>query len=439
MIHKFKQGGFYFIIDVYSGAVHVVDELSYKICDYVENENPPALSLEEKECYDELIKLKRDGLLFSEDSYAPFADKIGPAPIKSMCLNIAHDCNLRCEYCFAAKGDFGRGRCLMSEGVALSAIDFLIANSGSRHNLELDFFGGEPLMNFDTVKKTVEYARSIEKKHNKNFRFTITTNGLNLNDEIIEFINREMSNVVLSLDGRREVNDRMRMTAGGKGSYDAIVPKFQKLVAGRGDKDYYVRGTFTALNKDFTEDVLSMYDLGFKNISVEPAVSDENLPFSIRENDIPEILSEYEKLADKLIEIKKKGEKITFFHFMLDLSAGPCVYKRLRGCSCGNEYVAVTPEGDIYPCHQFVGMDDYKMGNLLDGTFNNDLKDKFASINVYKKPECRECWAKFYCSGGCSANNLQYAKDILKPHKISCQLEKKRVECAIYMQAALAE
>ena len=361
------------------------------------------------------------------------------APIKSMCINISHDCNLRCEYCFAAKGDFGQGRCLMSFETAKKAIDFIIANSGTRHNLEVDFFGGEPLMNFEVVKQTVEYARSIEKEHNKNFRFTITTNGLLLDDEKIDYINKEMSNVVLSLDGRKEINDKLRVTPNGKGCYDIIVPKYQKLVSKRGDKDYYVRGTFTTFSEDFTADVMHMKSLGFDQISIEPVVSDPQLDYSIKYEDLPRVFNEYEKLANLVIETRKNGDFFNFFHFMIDLNQGPCAIKRLRGCGCGNEYVAVTPQGDIYPCHQFVGHEEYKMGNLNDGTFDNDMKLKFAKANVYSKENCKNCWAKFYCSGGCNANNFQYEGDILKSHKVGCELEKKRLECAIMIKAALAD
>ena len=452
MIHKYKLGGYNICLDVHSGAVHVLDDVAYDILDYCDenmSEQPPEKMYTElsakydkddlTETYQALYELYQNGQLFSPDDYEQFADMMTKAPVKSMCINISHDCNLRCEYCFAAKGDFGQGRCLMSLETAKKAIDFIIANSGTRHNLEVDFFGGEPLMNFDVVKKTVEYARSIEKQHNKNFRFTITTNGLLLDDDKIDFINKEMSNVVLSLDGRKEVNDRLRVTPNGKGSYDTIVPKYQKLVASRGDKDYYVRGTFTKHNLDFTNDVMQMKNLGFEQLSIEPVVSDPQLDYSIKSEDLPAVFKEYERLADTIIESRRKGDYFNFFHFMIDLNQGPCAIKRLRGCGCGNEYVAVTPQGDIYPCHQFVGHDEYKMGNLNDGTFNNDMKLMFAKANVYSKENCKNCWAKFYCSGGCNANNFQYEGDILKSHKTSCELEKKRLECAIMIKAALAD
>lgn len=453
MIHKYKLNGYAIVLDVNSGAVHVVDDCSYDMLDYLDETMGEAMpqavvealagkygKQELQEAYAELYELFQAGLLYSSDSYEPFANMMTKAPVKAMCLNIAHDCNLRCEYCFAAKGDFGRGRMLMPLEIGKKAIDFLIQNSGTRHNLELDFFGGEPLMNFDVVKQVVEYAREEEKKYNKKFRFTITTNGLLLTDDKIDFINREMSNVVLSLDGRKEVNDRLRVRVNGKGCYDQIVPRYQKLVANRGDKDYYVRGTFTKFNLDFTQDVLHMAGLGFDQISVEPVVSDMKLEYSIKEDDLPRVFEEYETLAKTILRQKKEGGRgFHFFHFMLDLDQGPCAIKRLRGCGCGNEYVAVTPEGEIYPCHQFVGDETWKMGDLRDGSFDFEKKDFFAKANVYTKSECKNCWAKFYCSGGCNANSWQYEGDILKSHKISCDLEKKRLECAIMMKAALAE
>ncbi|MGX8702538.1 thioether cross-link-forming SCIFF peptide maturase [Caproiciproducens sp.] len=452
MIHKYSLNGFHIVLDTNSGAVHLFDDAPFDMLDYLNDsvpENPPQEMLNGlsgkydgetvREAYEELKELYRIGQLFSTDEYGKFAEMMKDAPIKSMCLNIAHDCNLRCEYCFAAKGDFGRGRMLMPFAVGKRAIDFLIERSEGRHNLEVDFFGGEPLMNFEVVKQIVNYARSIEKEHNKNFRFTITTNGILLTDDKIDFINREMSNCVLSLDGRKSVNDLLRVRADGTGSYDTIVPKFQKLVASRGDKDYYARGTFTKHNLDFTNDVLHMAELGFEQISVEPVVSDVKLDYSIREEDLPRVFEEYERLANTIIDRKKAGKGFNFFHFMLDLDQGPCAIKRLRGCGCGNEYIAVTPEGDIFPCHQFVGDESFKMGNVMDGTLNTDMKHSFALANIYSKPECRNCWAKFYCSGGCNANSQQYEGDIHKAHKISCDLEKKRLECAIMIKAAMAE
>lgn len=452
MIHTYKLNGYNIALDVNSGAVHILDELSYDILKYLKNEIPQEIDKDIicklnakyneddiRDAYSELYALYEQGQLFSKDCYEKYAEMMINSPVKSMCLNVAHDCNLRCEYCFAAKGDFGTGRELMPLDIAKKAIDFMIANSGTRHNLEVDFFGGEPLMNFDVVRETVKYARSIEGYHNKNFRFTITTNGLLLDNEKIDFINQEMSNVVLSLDGRKEVNDKLRVTPNQKGSYNAIVPKYQQLVATRCDKDYYVRGTFTKHNLDFTKDVLHMADLGFDQLSIEPVVSDPLLSYSIKEEDLPAVFAEYETLAKEIIKRKKEGKCFNFFHFMLDLNQGPCAIKRLRGCSCGNEYIAITPNGDIFPCHQFVGNDEFKMGNLNEGTFNTLMKTQFSKANIYSKSDCKNCWAKFYCSGGCNANNHKYAGSILKPHKTGCDLEKKRLECAIMIQAALAD
>ena len=451
MIHKYKLNGYNIVLDVNSGAVHVVDDIAYDILDLIDENMDENLGEKEynellkkykkdsiTDTYNELYYLYKEEQLFSKDVYEKYSSMLLNTTVKAMCLNVAHDCNLRCEYCFAAKGDFGTGRELMPFEVGKKAIDFLIKNSSSRHNLELDFFGGEPLMNFDVVKKIVQYARIEEKKHNKNFRFTITTNGLLLTDDKIDFINKEMSNVVLSLDGRKDVNDKLRITPIGRGSYDVIVPQYQKLVKGRGDKDYYVRGTFTKHNLDFTKDVLHMNELGFEQLSIEPVVSDPKLDYSIKEEDIELVFKEYENLANTIIANKKRGNKFNFFHFMIDLDQGPCAIKRLRGCGCGNEYIAVTPRGDIFPCHQFVGNDEWKMGNVMDETFNKELKKLFSMANVYTKEDCKNCWAKFYCSGGCNANNWQYERDILKSHKIACDLEKKRLECAIMIKAALA-
>ncbi len=455
MIHKYELNGLYILLDVYSGAIHIIDKLCFELLDWLSAEDMagetcPAQALDAltgrydpqniSEAYDEFCSLYKAGQLFSKDDYGIFAEKITSAPIKAMCLHITHDCNLRCEYCFAAKGDFGRGRKLMDFETGKRAIDFLIKHSADRHHLEVDFFGGEPLMNMEVVKQLVSYARSLEDAHNKKFRFTLTTNGLLLNDEHVTFINGEMSNVVLSIDGRREINDSLRVTPGKKGSYDVIVPKYKELVKRRGaDKDYYVRGTFTRLNPDFTKDVLHLYDLGFDQISVEPVVSNETLPYALREEDLPRIYEEYETLAKTVLEMKRGGSKINFFHFMMELDGGPCAIKRLLGCGCGNEYVAVTPEGDLYPCHQFVGIEDYKMGSVLSGEIDREMKERFSKTSIYHKPLCRDCWAKFYCSGGCNANNLQYAGNITTPHEMSCRLEKKRLECAIMIKAALVD
>jgi len=436
------------VMDIISGAVHVVDEVVYDIVDIFEELDEKALvqkfadKYSEKEIFEaceEIKDLKDAGMLFAEDDYTNVLDMVGKRQpvVKALCLHIAHDCNLKCKYCFAEEGEYHGHRSLMSAEVGKKAIDFIIRSSGSRHNLEVDFFGGEPLMNFDVVKEIVEYAREEEKKYNKNFRFTITTNGILLNDEIQEYINEHMHNVVISLDGRKEVNDRMRPRAGGQGSYDVIVPKFQKLAESRNQTDYYIRGTFTRQNLDFSKDVLHMADLGFKQISVEPVVGQEYEEYAIREEDLPAIYEEYERLACELYERHKEGGKkdFNFFHFMIDLSGGPCVAKRLVGCGSGTEYLAVTPEGDLYPCHQFVGLDDFKMGSVFTGLEREDIREKFESCNVYAKEECKKCWCRFYCSGGCAANAYQLNGDLFKPYKIACDLQKKRVECAIMIKA----
>ncbi len=451
MIHKYRLNGFNIVLDVHSGGVSVVDDAAYRLLDLITppmtkecpekviNELSKEFSKEEiLDAYAELFEMYENGILFSEDDYVQFADKLVASPVKAMCLHIAHDCNLRCKYCFASTGDFGHGRKLMDFETGKRAIDFLIEHSEGRKNLELDFFGGEPLMNFEVVKQVVEYARSKEKEHNKNFRFTITTNGILLTDDKIEYINKEMSNVVLSIDGRKDVNDYFRPRVDGSGSYDSIVPKYKKLVDQRGDKDYYVRGTFTAKNLDFADDVFHMNELGFDQVSVEPVVTDPKYDYALREEHLPVIFEEYERLAVRLLDAKKNKKGFNFFHFMIDLDQGPCAIKRLRGCGCGNEYVAITPDGDIYPCHQFVGMEEWKMGSLYDNTFDLERKDYFARANIYGKEECLNCWAKFYCSGGCNANNLQFNGSVLKPHKLSCELEKKRLECAIMMKASEA-
>lgn len=448
MIHKFRQLGNNIVLDVNSGGVHIVDDITFDMLDHVTEitgEKCPEelfekLSRYEKndieECYGELYELYKNGSLFSSDDYERFTNSIAKAPVKAMCLHVSHDCNLRCEYCFAQTGDFGGDRMTMKPETAKRAMDWLIKMSKDRVNLEVDFFGGEPLMAWQTVTETVEYARSIEKQYNKNFRFTITTNGMLLSDDKIEYINKEMSNCVLSLDGRREITDRIRKTVNGGGCFDIIVPKFQKLVASRGDKDYYVRGTFTKYNLDFAEDILNMRELGFEQLSVEPVVTDPKMPYAIAESDLPKIFSEYDRLAE--IMNNRKEKKFNFFHFMVDLNQGPCAIKRLRGCGCGNEYVAITPDGEIYPCHQFVGIEEWRMGSLFDGTFSDEIKSYFAKTHVYSKEGCRDCWAKFYCSGGCNANSFIYEGDVMKPHKLACEMQKKRLECAIALEAAKA-
>ncbi|MCL2034646.1 MAG: thioether cross-link-forming SCIFF peptide maturase [Oscillospiraceae bacterium] len=448
MIHKFKQKGHHIVIDVNSGAVHAVDKLLFLLLDHV---TPPLFELPEKTAIDgysgaEILEALLDirelygiGQLYSDDDYEKYAENMVLSPIKAMCLNVSHDCNLRCEYCFAETGDYAQGRAVMSAETGKAAIDFLISHSKDRQNLEVDFFGGEPLLNFDAVKEIVSHARSKEKAHNKNFRFTITTNGLLLDDEKIDYINAEMENVVLSLDGRRGVNDRVRRRADGSGSYGDVLPKLQKLVAKRGGKDYYVRGTFTKYNMDFSDDVAALHKLGFDQISIEPVVAPKQMPYALTGEDLPRIFDEYEKLRDVLVNEKRAGNGYNFFHFMLDLDQGPCVIKRLRGCGCGNEYVAVTPDGGIYPCHQFIGYDGWRMGSVHDQSFDLGMKDMFSKISVYQKDECKTCWAKFYCSGGCSANNMRYEGDVKKPVKLTCDIEKKRLECAIAMKAELAE
>ena len=445
MIHKFRQAGYNILLDVNSGAVHVPDDCAFDVLDCISApmsaempdelpEKLPQYTAEElREAYGELYGLYKDGALFTEDDYEKYSETMVRSPIKSMCLNVAHDCNLRCEYCFAQTGDFGGERCIMPPETGRRAIDFLIENSANRENIELDFFGGEPLMAWDTVVETVRYARSVEKNHGKKFRFTITTNGLLLDDDKIDFINREMVNVVLSLDGRKDVTDRIRKTLNGKSAYDVIVPKFQKLVQSRGDQDYYVRATFTKYNLDFTDDVIHLRELGFEQLSAEPVVTDINEPYAITESDLPRVFSEYDRLCEVMMNREK--DKFNFFHFMVDLDQGPCAIKRLRGCGCGNDYVAIDPNGNIYPCHQFVGIDDWKMGNLYDGSFDNDIKSIFAATHVYSKQGCRDCWAKFFCSGGCNANSFIYEGDVKKPHKLSCEMQKKRLECALTLAA----
>ena len=455
-IHRFRQGDDLIVLDVNSGGVHVVDEIVYDIIGLLEpplSEEMPAdipAKLKQydenelRECYEEIYSLYKDNVLFSADEYRKYADIAVKAPIKALCLHVSHDCDLRCRYCFASTGDFGTGRKIMTPETGRKAIDFLIEKSMGRENLELDFFGGEPLMAWETIKSTVDYARSIEKQHGKNFRFTVTTNGMLLTDDKIEYINREMSNCVLSLDGRKEVNDNIRVTPNGKGCYDIIVPRYKKLVEGRvnpGRTDYYVRGTFTKYNLDFVEDVLHIADLGFYQLSVEPVSAPDDKPYAITEDDLPKIYEQYDRLYDIMAQhVQKTGKKpFNFFHYMIDLNQGPCAVKRLRGCGCGNEYVAVTPDGDIYPCHQFVGIDKWKMGNIYTGDVDAGITDYFAKTHIYSKQGCSDCWARFYCSGGCNANGYIYEGDVRIPHKIQCSMMKKRVECGIALGIKLNE
>lgn len=451
MVHQYKMGGYNIVIDVNSGAIHVVDDMTYDMIEMYENSYKESIFAEMAkrypeqqddivECWDEMQELIAAEELFTKDSYEPYITDFAKRPtvVKALCLHIAHDCNLACQYCFAEEGEYHGKRELMSYEIGKKALDFLVANSGNRRNLEVDFFGGEPLMNFQVVKDLVAYGRSLEKEHDKNFRFTLTTNGVLLDDDIMEFANKEMGNVVLSIDGRKEVHDRMRPFRKGAGSYDLIVPKFQKFAESRHQDKYYVRGTFTHNNLDFSKDVLHLADLGFKQISVEPVVAQDTDSYAIREEDLPQLMEEYENLALEMVRRHGTEEDFNFFHFMIDLEGGPCVAKRLSGCGSGTEYLAVTPTGDLYPCHQFVGNTDFLMGNVDDGVVNTELRDEFKSCNVYAKEKCRECFARFYCSGGCAANSYNFHGDIHNAYDIGCALQKKRVECAIMIKAALA-
>ncbi|MFW5645822.1 MAG: thioether cross-link-forming SCIFF peptide maturase [Acetivibrio ethanolgignens] len=454
MVHQYKNNGYNIVLDVNSGSVHVVDDITYDMIELWEKKDKQVILAEVKKRYpeeaseeelleamDEIEELIRDGALFSEDIYEKYIHDFSEREtvIKAMCLHIAHDCNLRCSYCFADEGEYKGKRGLMSYEVGKQALDFLIANSGSRKNLEVDFFGGEPLMNFGVVKQLVEYGRQQEKIHNKNFRFTLTTNGVLLDDDIMEFLNQEMANVVMSLDGRPEVHDKLRPTPNKKGSYALVAPKFQKLARLRKQKDYYARGTFTHYNLDFSRDVLHLADLGFTQVSVEPVVAPVEEPYALGKEDIPKICEEYDLLARELIKRKKEGRGFNFFHFMIDLTGGPCVAKRLSGCGSGTEYLAVTPWGDLYPCHQFVGNEDFLMGNVFDGIKRTDLQKQFKGCNVYSKEKCKNCFAKFYCSGGCAANAFNFHGDINDAYDIGCELQRKRVECAIMIKAVEAE
>lgn len=451
MVHQYKMGGYNIVIDVNSGAIHVVDDLTYDMIEMYESSDKNAIfaSLEEKypsqagdleEAWQEIQDLIASEDLFSKDNYEPYITDFAnrPTVVKALCLHIAHDCNLACKYCFAEEGEYHGKRELMSFEVGKKALDFLVANSGKRRNLEVDFFGGEPLLNFQVVKDLVAYGRSLEEKYDKNFRFTLTTNGVLLDDDIMEFANKEMGNVVLSIDGRPEIHNMMRPFPKGAESYDLIVPKFKKFADSRNQDKYYVRGTFTRNNLDFSKDVLHLADLGFKQISVEPVVAQETDDYALREEDLPQLFEEYESLAQEMVRRHGTDEDFNFFHFMIDLEGGPCVAKRLSGCGSGTEYLAVTPTGDLYPCHQFVGNPDFLMGNVDDGVVNTNLRDSFKSCNVYAKDKCRECFARFYCSGGCAANSYNFHGDIHNAYDIGCALQKKRVECAIMIKVALA-
>lgn len=464
MIHQYINNGYFIVLDVNSGSVHVVDEQAYRIIPMVEellqqkieekteiaDKVAQKLSEEDRkeisaamieETVEEILELKDAGMLFTEDIYERYIDafKDRQTVVKALCLHIAHDCNLACKYCFAEEGEYHGRRALMSFEVGKKALDFLVANSGNRINLEVDFFGGEPLMNWQVVKDLVAYGRSLEEPYHKKFRFTLTTNGVLLNEEVLEFVNKEMANVVLSVDGRKEIHDLMRPHRGGQGSYDEVVPKYQKVAESRNQMNYYVRGTFTRNNLDFAEDVKHLADLGFEQISVEPVVAADTEDYALREEDVPAILEEYDKLALEYIKRKKEGKGFNFFHYMIDLKGGPCVAKRLSGCGSGTEYLAVTPWGDFYPCHQFVGQEDFLMGNVDEGITRTDIRDTFKTCNVYAKEQCKDCFAKFYCSGGCAANAYNFTGNINGAYELGCQLQRKRIECAIMIKAALAD
>ena len=449
MIHQYKLGGRNIVLDVCSGAVHVVDDAAYDMIALFEAHpkaevlrllsekyagDPNVTDAELEECYAQIEALRDAGSLFTPDTFEPMADTLKQKTsglVKALCLHVAHTCNLNCSYCFASQGKYHGERAVMSYEVGKRALDFLVENSGSRRNLEVDFFGGEPLLNFDVVKRLVAYARSIEKDAKKNFRFTLTTNGVLIDDDVIDFANREMHNVVLSLDGRKEIHDRFRVDYAGRGSFDTIVPKFQKLVEARGGKNYYMRGTFTHANPDFLRDIKTMLDLGFTELSMEPVVCAADDPSALTQDDLPVVLRQYEELADLMIRRRKAGKPFTFYHYMIDLTAGPCIYKRISGCGSGTEYMAVTPWGDLYPCHQFVGDEAFRLGDVWHGVTNTDVQAEFRACNVYARPDCRDCWAKLYCSGGCAANAYHATGSVRGVYKYGCELFRKRMECAI--------
>ncbi len=454
MIHCYKLGGLNIVLDIYSGSIHVVDEVAYDIIGMYESKSRDAIAAEilakypgrpdvtREEigaCCDQIEELKRAGKLFTPDTFAPMAGELkrrSAGVVKALCLHVAHVCNLNCAYCFASQGKYHGDRAVMSFEVGKQALDFLIAGSGRRRNLEVDFFGGEPLMNFDVVKELVAYARSREKECGKNFRFTLTTNGMLIDEDVIDFANREMSNVVLSLDGRKEIHDRFRVDYAGHGSWERIVPKFQRLVQARGNRNYYMRGTFTHANPDFMKDIEAMLDLGFTELSMEPVVCAPGDPSALTEEDLPIVLEQYEKLAACMLRRYREGRPFTFYHYMIDLKGGPCIYKRVSGCGSGTEYMAVTPWGDLYPCHQFVGEEKFKLGNVWDGVTNTAVQNQFAACNVYTRPECADCWAKLYCSGGCAANAYHATGAITGVYQYGCELFRKRMECAIMLEAA---
>jgi len=456
MIHQYQLGGFNIVLDVCSGSVHVVDSVAYDIIGLFESESKDAILAQMTEkykdradisaaelvaCYQQVLALKEKGKLFAPDTFAPMAGTLKEKTagvVKALCLHVAHTCNLNCSYCFASQGKYHGDRAVMSFEVGKRALDFLVENSGSRRNLEVDFFGGEPLMNFQVVKDLVAYARSIEKEKGKNFRFTLTTNGMLVDDDVIAFANRECHNVVLSLDGRKEIHDRFRVDYSGKGSWETIVPKFRKFVEAREGKGYYMRGTFTHRNPDFLEDIRQMLDLGFSELSMEPVVCAEGDPSALTEEDLPVVLEQYEKLAELMLQRDEEGKPFTFYHYMIDLTGGPCIYKRISGCGSGTEYMAVTPWGDLYPCHQFVGEEKFRLGDIWEGVTNHAIQQEFANCNVYAHPECRDCWARLYCSGGCAANAYHSTGSVTGVYEYGCKLFRKRMECAIMVAIARA-
>lgn len=453
MVHQYKLNGYNIVLDMCSGSVHVVDDVAYDIIELYKQKSaeeivqamlqkyaarPDVTREDVLQCIEDVAALEQAGKLWAPDAYADLAFdfKNRNTVVKALCLHVAHTCNLNCSYCFAAQGRYQGERALMSFEVGKRALDFLIENSGTRRNLEVDFFGGEPLMNWDVVKQLVAYAREQEKLHNKNFRFTLTTNGMLIDDDVIDFANEEMSNVVLSLDGRPEVHDRLRKDYAGRGSYETIVPKFQKFVAARGDKSYYIRGTYTHNNVDFTNDIFHMADLGFKELSMEPVVSKPDDPCALTAEDLPILKEQYEILAKEMLRRDREGRGFTFYHYMIDLTGGPCIYKRISGCGSGTEYMAVTPWGDLYPCHQFVGDPKYRLGDIWQGVTNTAVRDEFKHCNAYARPECKDCWAKLYCSGGCAANAYHATGSITGVYEYGCELFKKRIECAIMIKVA---
>lgn len=456
MIHAYKMNGYNIIIDQNSGCVHSVDDVAYDIITNYENKNKDEIKsyiLEKYKdrddvtaedidlCFDDIETLKKEGRLFAEDTFEKTASafKKRQGVLKAICLHVAHDCNLACKYCFAGKGEYDGPKGLMSFETGKRALDFLVEQSGARHNLEVDFFGGEPLLNWDVCKKLVEYGRSIEKKYNKNFRFTVTTNGVLLNDEIMDFCNKEMGNVVLSLDGRKETHDRLRITRKNTGSYDMIIDKFKKFAQSRNQKDYYMRGTYTHFNTDFSKDVIHMADEGFKELSIEPVVCDPSEDYALKESDLPVLKEQYEILANEMLRRYRKGNGFTFYHYMIDLDAGPCIVKRVSGCGVGTEYMAVTPDGELYPCHQFVGDEKFLLGDIWNGVKNKNVLEQFENCNVYSHKECKDCFAKLYCSGGCAANAYHSTGSVSGVYEFGCELHRKRIECAVMLKVAEAE